>query len=98
MALNGFYYDTLWAYAQNTTFTESATINFGSSYIRAAVALQNVSEPGAVGIAIVEYVQNGSPFHGSWQEINGSGFTSVTVGLTVTNAYGQGTLNIDIFS
>jgi hypothetical protein len=98
MALNGFYYEELWAYATNTTFTESATVNFGPSYVRAATALQNVSEPGAVGVAIVEFVQNGTPYHGFWQEINGPGITSVTVALTVTNAYGQGTLNIDIFS
>ena len=98
MALNGFYYDTRWAEAQNESYTVSATINLGSSYIRAAVALQNVSAPGAVGVAIVEYVQNGSPHQGSWQEIAGPGITSVTYALTVTNAYGQATLNVDIFN
>jgi hypothetical protein len=95
MSLNSFYYDYVFA---TGTFTESMTVNFGSSYIRAAVALQQVKNAGAVQIAIVEYVQNGTPHHGSWQEINGDGFTSVTCALTVANADGQGTLNVDIFS
>jgi len=45
-------------------------------------------------IFISEYMQNGSPHAGSWDEFNANGISSITVSLTVNNATAKGVLTI----
>jgi hypothetical protein len=90
-----FWYEHIWAEESGgSPFTETFTADFPSTDVLVTCALQQVNQQGLNGkaqIAITSYVQNGSPFNGSWQILNGNNITSVTFSLTVTNALAQGT-------
>lgn len=103
MALNGFWYDTFWAWAQGEDASFAFSVNIPSSYVRAYPTLQQHLEnrgdsQTGVKVNIVEYVQNGTPHHVDAQEVNGPGFTNVTFAIYVNRCSGAGVGNVDIFS
>ena len=89
-----FWYDDIWAEESGgNPFSETFTIDLPATAVLATTSLQSVKQQGSNGqatIAITQYVQNGDPHEGNWQNVNGNGVTSVTFTLTVVNAYAQG--------
>ncbi len=103
MALNGFYYDWFWGWAHNTDAAWTYQVNFPPHYVRAWPALQQHLEnqgddrTGAK-VSIVEFVQNGTPFHGDWQIVAGPNITSIAFYIYVNRCFVAGIGHVDIFS
>ena len=92
---------TEWVSANETggnNFTETEVVNLNGSYsVYASCGLSKFNGNGGspqAEIFISEYVQNGSPHVGSWDELYANGISSITVSLTVYNATAKGVLTI----
>jgi hypothetical protein len=92
---------TEWVSANETggnNFTETEVVNLNGSYsVYASCGLSKFNGNGGspqAEIFISEYVQNGSPHQGSWDELYANGISSITVSLTVNNATAKGVLTI----
>jgi hypothetical protein len=90
-----------WLAANETggsNFTEKATVNLGGSFnVYASCALSKFSATGGspqAEMLITEYVQNGTPHEGSFNEVIGNGISSLTVALTVNNANAKGVMTV----
>jgi len=92
---------TEWVSANETggkNFTETAVVNLGGAYnVYASCALSKFNANGGSPQAemyISEYVQNGDPISGSFNEVLGNGISSITVALTVNNATAKGVMTV----